>query len=212
MSPKCPPVRGPAGARSQYSLSRAQSTTNTHAANIRGNHSQMFAQQAFVPLNGHNTVADPHTAPAYSPLSPAPCPANTQAPGPAAGCQGQAGTAPPPGFPGPALSGWAIHRPSAMKQTQWERGFWNMEPTPGHPRTEVSTQRHSWSVFHGCKLGTGVDIRNLSHLSGQSRCLKPKRPPLVPSRTHTAVESPGKTSLIYHPPHSSRPCTSHGDC
>lgn len=72
----------------------------------------------FLPLKWTHTVADPHTTPAYSPLSPAPCPANTQVPGPTAGCQGQARTSPPPGFPGRALSGWAIHRPSAMKQIQ----------------------------------------------------------------------------------------------
>lgn len=174
MSPKCPPVWGLADASSQYSLSSAQSTAKTHAANLRGNHSQMFAQQAFFPLNGHNTVAAPHTTPAYSPLSPAPCPANTQAPGHTAGCQGQARTSPPLGFPGPALSSCAIHRPSAIKQNQRERGFWNMEPTPEHTRTKVSMLPHTWVVFHGCKLGTGVDIRNLSHLSGQIRCLKPK--------------------------------------
>lgn len=65
------------------------------------------------------------------------------------------GPRPTPGFPGPALSGRAIHRPSEIKQNQWERDFWNMEPTPRHPRQKVGKLPHRLTPTDGLCFTAG---------------------------------------------------------
>lgn len=188
-------------------LSGAQSTAKMQAANMRVNHSQ-----AGFPFNGCNKVADPHT-PGPTCLAPSePCAGHSEHSS-SRPCSSLRGTGrlrdhSPPSFPGPALSGWDIHGPSETRQNQWEGGFWNKKPTPEPWGLKVDMLLHRLTLTDGLcftpQAGAGVDIRNLSRLPGQVKCLQTEMMPSVPIwNPCCSGKSQGKTGFIYCPPTNS---------